>query len=81
MSSPFLFVIILVSIACLTIIILAAMFRDSGNKPKKRGKASGESTEDLQELVERCHKLSARIESLETIIIQNERNSKSKSND
>ncbi|MGB0369866.1 MAG: hypothetical protein ACPGN3_00850 [Opitutales bacterium] len=80
MPSQYVFVIIVIAIVALTIIILASMFvgekEESKGKKKKGGK---DNPEELQQLADRCHRLSSRIEALETIIIENERNPKSKS--
>ena len=81
MPATYIFVITIIAIVAATIIILASMFREPSSRKKKRRKQEDENPEDVHELMERCKKLSARIESLETIIIKNERNSKSKPND
>ena len=48
-------------------------------KPRKN--RINDNAEELIELEERCKRLNARIEILETIIIENERNSKSTTHD
>ncbi|MEM7672740.1 MAG: hypothetical protein AAF212_05295 [Verrucomicrobiota bacterium] len=82
MPASYVLVIILVAIIALTIIILASMFLEKGRDPKgKKVKDGKDSPENLHDLSRRCQKLAARIQALETIIIENERNSKSTTND
>ena len=74
--SPFLFVILLATIVAGTIIILVTILSGKGSSKIKKGESK-----ELEDLYKRCEKLTARIESLETIIIKHERNSKSTTHD
>lgn len=77
------FVLAIIGIVAVTLVTIVSMFApneaDKGKKKKKKGR--DDSSEEVQALTERCQKLSSRIEALETIIIENERNSKSTTHD
>lgn len=75
------FAIVAIAIISSTIIQIVSMVVES--KPRKSKKSKGQKIpdEDIAELSRRCKELNTRIQALETIIIENESNSKSTTHD
>ncbi len=59
-------------ILCVTAIILAAMFKGGGGA-KRRSYVEAEETRLIQEMHQTLHRLESRIDALETIVIDSER--------
>ena len=69
--SPFLFLISIISIVCVTIVTLAVILK--GKSTRKQQEADADETQLIQQMHQNLNSLEDRMEALETIILDMER--------
>ncbi len=71
LMSPFIFVISIISIVCVTIVTLAVIFK--GKSTRRQQESDADETQLIQEMHRNLNSLEDRMEALETIILDLER--------
>ena len=74
-TATFIFILTALSIICATVLMI--MHMSTGGGPKKRKETEAEEARLIQEMYESLGRLDRRVESLETILLEQERRERS----